>query len=166
MNTLVPFYVFNLVAWIEAGLGALLKNKLASPALHGPDKCSCFAFSSVQTSPLYSLVFTIVEIIVKHREFRRELWIGENAYRHYWSWSDPLFLFCCGTEIPPLITFVQMVHLRVPQSKVFLAEDLKKINIPTSNLWESLPVYYDTLLHYNTWQQKKKPTLHKTSRTH
>ena len=67
MNALVPFYIFKLAACIEAGLGALLKNKLASPALHGPDKCSCFVFSSVQTSPLYSLVFTITEIIVKHR---------------------------------------------------------------------------------------------------
>ena len=57
MNALVPFYVFNLAACIEAGLGALLKNKLASPALHGPDKCSCFAFSSAQTSLLYSIYF-------------------------------------------------------------------------------------------------------------
>ena len=73
MNALVPFYIFKLAACIEAGLGALLKNKFTSPVLHGPDKCSCFVFSSVQTSPLYSLVFTIVEIIVKHREFKREL---------------------------------------------------------------------------------------------
>ena len=36
--------------------------------------------------------------------------------------------------IPPLNTLVQLVHLRVPQSKVFMAEDLKKSNIPTSNL--------------------------------
>ena len=36
--------------------------------------------------------------------------------------------------MPPPNTLVQIVHLRVPQSKVFLAEDLKKINIPTSNL--------------------------------
>ena len=158
---------------------------MASPALHGPDKYSCFAFSSVQTSLLYSLVFTIAKIsvkhtsilyslaftiakiILKHREFRRELWIGENVYSHLrqisysYSVAAPL-----SNGIPPLNTFIQMVLLWVPQYKLFLAEVLKKIDIQTSNLWKSLPVYYDTLLHYNTWQQKKKPTLHKTSRTH
>ena len=91
MNALVPFYAFNLATCIETGLGVLLKNELASPVLHGSDKYSCFAFSSVETSLLYSLVFTIAKIsvkhtsllyslvftiakiIVKHREFRREL---------------------------------------------------------------------------------------------
>ena len=54
--------------------------------------------------------------------------LGQISYSY--SAAAPL-----SNGVPPLNAFVQMVHLRVPQSKVFLAENLKKsIYVPTSNL--------------------------------
>ena len=53
--------------------------------------------------------------------------LGQISY--FYSVAAPL-----SNGILPLNTFDQMVLLRVPQYKVFLAEVLKKIDIQTSNL--------------------------------